>query len=572
MKIKNIVVATLLSSTLLSGVEHSLEFGDVVNTHETNEYGEAIYTQSMVAKSDGIVTKGIFKEENSFSDNVSIDATIELYVSTLTACSLNGALDAAGCSGQRPFLINNEAVPNVGGSVSLAFQPILDDDNNNQYISTESQKFYPLDIARAEAYYSEGTPSEAPKTAKTFLGFITGSFDQLFSNTIGFGNDFFGGIRYSNGNNGALDTEASKRRQRYIANIVAGVEQNERLRKGETVISTSGVNEPVSLLHYAKAIDWSATQQCSTPLTSMASLWVEGSVGYDPNSVMCRTMNGFGMDGWIPFFSSNLVDTNITTDTIVSDTETALLALAGVKDDQRYNDVNDVSGLRAMMSEMIKPMSTMFNMMTNIMFGSSPASAPVLEEIDRNFAEPITLTMAVTNDGSKIDGFVNFQLNTIHTIVGDSMPSCTIRKTPGMMSWSNWTNTFYPPDSSLQGPTVDGRTNNQWYQMCVNSRGSSGFFSSIFNWSSGGFFNPVNWMTGMMSAMWDMMFGSISITAITTEVKTGLILSLTRMSDDLDIITTSEVSGKDEIDYDTATVRVGKTKSIRSANAKNGKQ
>lgn len=52
---KKVVVISLFCASLLGAVEHTLEFGGVVNTGETNEYGESIYEKTVSAYSKGIV-------------------------------------------------------------------------------------------------------------------------------------------------------------------------------------------------------------------------------------------------------------------------------------------------------------------------------------------------------------------------------------------------------------------------------------------------------------------------------------------------------------------------------------
>jgi hypothetical protein len=139
---------------------------------------------------------------------------------------------------------------------------------------------------------------------------------------------------------------------------------------------------------------------------------------------------------------------------------------------------------------------------------------------------------AVTNNGSQVDDFSNFKLLKIRSVYGDMINACEVKKNPGMMSWTSWDQTFYDDVTTTKAGPNGNMTNTQWVQWCQDAAGKKGMFDYLTDWSSGGVFNPINWMKGMFSSFLTMMFGSYEIKDIKNTLKRGLILDIKKV--DLD--------------------------------------
>ncbi len=311
-----------------------------------------------------------------------------------------------------------------------------------------------------------------------------------------------------------------------------------------TQINAPTLNTPVSLLHYDEAQKSSQNEQCKMMFMSFSS-----------DGLMCRMMSGFGMDAWMPFFTNASV-TEIQSSYILGDTENALLAMTGKIENVPY--MSDIGGSDntklSFLKEMMKPMLTMMNMMKTMMFGSSKAPK-VADPKERVYAfsdaNAMTLTFAITNDGTQVDDFENFKLLKIRSVYGDMLNSCTVHNDAGMMGGifgsSDWTYTFTPEDGpnvqmtvkKLFGTstiTIDNsniKINKQTYEnyldWCQTSTGSKGMFDYLSDWNSGGFMNPINWFKSIASGMSKFFFGGLSIENITSKVARGLILDLKRV-------------------------------------------
>jgi len=533
-KLAKIVAFTLASLTVSTATAQTLtttSFEQVPQEKSKDKYGNTFYER------EASITTQNFKVENfwsRFSDkaenesiytNITRKGRFKITTEATSACALESELDEAGCSGQKPFLMNNETLLSPVNGTTDEYEVAFVE--ATEYSSSAEKTFYPLDILRNEAYYKEPAVDAPDAPAKSFFGFFTGAFDFMFSKTIGFGNDFFGKSDIADVAYTPRSDDAEDRRQRYIANIIAGVEQDKRMTKpssdgAATQINAPTLNTPVSLLHYDEAQKMSESEQCKMMFMSFSS-----------DGLMCRMMGGFGMDAWMPFFEQANV-TEIQSSYILGDTENALLAMTGKIENVPYmsdvggNDNNKLSFLQQMM----KPMLTMMGMMKSMMFGSGKAPK-VAEPMERVYAfsdaDTMTLTFAITNDGTQVDDFENFKLLKIRSVYGDMLNSCTVKKKPGMFSWSSWEETFYIGGSlTKKGP--DGTmSSDEWVDWCQEATGKKGMFDYLADWSSGGFFNPMNWMKGMFSAFLQFMGGSYEIQEITNKVARGLILNLKKI-------------------------------------------
>lgn len=512
-------------------------------------YGNQTYRQSVSIQTDSYQVETFWNRffnpsntEKEFTD-IGTTAQAQLIAEASSGCSIAGknTLAAGGCSGQKPFLINNEAVPAKNGEkVSLIFQTAYDDKTGNKTFNpTNPNLFYPMDILRNGEYYKEDA-APIPGTQKSFFSFFTGIFDFFFSQTIGFGSDFFGKPKISDTLYSDRSDDAEDRRKRYLSNIIAGIDQEHRVRrpyKGEAGTPLNPqINDPVSLLHYAEAKKATQIDQCKFMFLKMSS-----------DGLMCRMMNGFGMDAWMPFFTSANIS-KIEVNTITIDTENALLAMTGQVGGGTYQSIggSDKEKL-GFLQQMIKPMVSMMEMMKTMMFGSVKKEY-VADPVEVNHElgnKPLTLTMAVTNEGDQIDDFAHFKLLGIRSVMGDEVDKCSVKKSPGVLSWSSWSDTFYIDEGNKstgthKNGTID--THSEWVDWCQKANNKKGMFDYLLAWESGAFFNPFNWMQGMWAAFTTFVFGNYEITDFSSTLKRGLILDLEKTSiDTKDPLTTTKI-------------------------------
>lgn len=513
----------------------STTFGNRLSTG-MDGYGNQLYTQQVtIATEDYEVDtfwSRFFNSDNKKKrfDLLATSATAQLKVEASSACSIagKGELPSQGCSGQKPFLVNNEAVDFLaeGDTVSLIFQPVVEDKSGALLFSqTDASVLYPLDVGRSGEYYQSGTAVQSG-SKQTFSGFFTSLFDFFFDRLIGA--DFFGTPEIADVRYEIRSPEAEDRRQRYIANIIAGVDQEHRMRmpyKGEPatrIDAFTRLNDPASLIHYAEAKKTTEAEQCSFMFLNLSS---EG--------LMCRIMSGFGMEAWMPFFTQGKV-TELDVNTITIDTENALLAAAGKVSGESYQKVTASTDNEKLsfLQQLIKPMATMMEMMKNMMFGSSKSTIvadPVEVRYDLS-AKPMTLTLAVTEEGTQVDRFEAFKLTGLRSTYGDSVNACTVKYSGSFFGFGSWTQTFYESKgdtvTSHTVPSTSDKTHAAWITWCQEANDKKGLFDYLTDWSSGGVFNPINWMEGMWSIMNWMFGGGYEITDFKSVLKRGLVLDL----------------------------------------------
>lgn len=404
------------------------------------------------------------KEEKYTS--VATTGTVRITVEATSLCTMVTSLDRGGCSGQKPFVINDEVLDGMatGDTVTLLFQKNYDIDSDTiLYENTASDRFYPLDIQRNETYYKERASS------KSFFGFFKIMFDAFFGSD-GFFSSFFSFGVVDKDNVAAEDI-----RQRYIANIVAGVDQDHLMEKGVTALETTKLNDPVSLIDY----------QENTASSGSCNLFF---FKFPEDNFFCQFMSGMP---FISFFASSSPATVYTVDTIEADTENALVTFAGTyagidltqyQNGTTYVQQSASTGIIGMMIEMMKC----------FFFGCS-SSDEVEEPMDSYYTftgdTAVNLTFAVTSDGTQIDDFQTFELTGIHSMTGNER-SCKVKRNGFIFGW---TETFVPGVSK----TKDGKTNEEWLDWCDEQmeeatvdEGCSGFgcffsaFASFFSWDT----------------------------------------------------------------------------------------
>jgi len=545
---KALLVVGLFVGSISTATQTATTFKAATQTQQ-DEYGNDYFQREATISTANFKVDNFwnnFNENGTASSNyktISRSGIFKITTSSTSACTLDSTLDSEGCSGQKPFLLNDEVLNNPIAGTTDTFEVAFTEASN--YNNNDYNGFYPLDILRDAKYYKDTTNPDDPTTGKTgFFGFITRSFDYLFNKVVGI--NFFGQQDIADVQEGVRSGDAQDRRQRYIANIIAGLEKEHRVTKNAneataTQINAPTLNTPASLLHYAEAQKSTTTTQCKFMFIKLSA---EGA--------MCRIMSGFGMDAWMPFF--NLTHTTqIQSNFILGDTENALLAMTSQIEDVPY--MKDVGGSDenklSFLQNIIKPMVTMVDIMKNMMFGTDKkeiVSNPVERVYKFNENEAMTMTFPITNDGTQIDDFAHFKLLKIRSVYADEINACTVKKVPGMISPSAWEDEF------IEGGTLSHKSPNsrvwkkevwdsdQWINWCQEAANKKGMFDYLFDWSTGGFINPLNWMKGMFSAFLIIFTGQYEITDFKNSIQRGLILDLKKVDlDPISIRNTREI-------------------------------
>ena len=506
---------------------------------QQDEYGNDYIDREAVISTQNFKVDNFwnnFKENGDSASNyttISRSGLFRITTSATSACTMDNTLDEEGCSGQKPFLINNEVLDNPVDGTSDTYRVAFT--NPSDYTNNDYNGFYPLDVLRDAKYYKDNnvnTDGGSTTPRSGFFGFITGAVDSLYNRVIGV--DFFGQKDIADVEYAPRSDAAEDRRQRYIANIMAGVEKEHRMTKNAngasaTAINAPTLNSPVSLLNYAEAKKSTTEQECKFLGLQLST-----------KGAMCRVMSGFGMDAWMPFF--NLTGTTkVESNFLLADTENALLAMNAKLDGVPYlQDVgSDETTKLTFLQNIIKPMTTMVGFMKGMLFGEKKkdiVADPVQRVYSFNEDEAMTMTFPVTNDGTQIDDFAHFKLLKIRSVYADEINSCTVKKKPGMLKPSSWEETFYiggnveqkSPNYTLWNKEI--WNSDEWVDWCQEATGKKGMFTYLLNWNTGGFFNPFNWMRGFFQAFLNFLTGTYEITNFTNTVKRGLILDLKKVN------------------------------------------
>ena len=403
-------------------------------TSKENEYGEKILYKEATIKTQNFKVTNFW---DKFSDpekgsstytQVSKRGIFELSVKASFACA-KGGLAAEGCSGQKPFLLNDGILLNPdmkkasdGSSLPSGEYRIPFDDAANYNIANDDA-FYALDVDRNENFYKEpDTPP--PPGKKSFFGYIIDMFKDHFSkDTKVFGDP--------------LTPEDSAHRDRYIANIVYGHDDDHKLKQAVDGASATSIdtqlpaaNDPVSLLDYEEELI-TETSGCKGFILS-----------FSPSSLRCRMITGFGIANWMPFFSSEATY-KVESKSVMADTENTLLALAGDLNNQDYIKQNEDEVKRnGFLSQIFKPMTFMFSSMTRFWFGNGTPKTVEALVAEFKFDKYLPLTFAFT-DGTQVTGFKHFALMGVESVYGTEVESCKVKDTQGFFGWASSTRTFY---------------------------------------------------------------------------------------------------------------------------------
>ncbi|MGA9045754.1 hypothetical protein [Sulfuricurvum sp.] len=426
--IKRIGIGALLLTSIIYAQTATTEtiFHPLGNSLGKDIHGNELYKQQVTISTTNYEVNTFwnrfFDPENktrSFTQ-IKTTATAQLSVEASSACSIagKGELASQGCSGQKPFLVNDVSVAGLANeaSVSLMFQPVYKDAGTPTGLYTDTSAdamIYPLDIQRDEDYYKNDVPLGAKKSFSSFFSEIFQFFFSFFGFTSQNSTDYLDSpvVKIDN------VTSADDERQRYRANIIAGVQQKYLMSTG-TDLHPGLLYTPVSLLHYKQKNKEENVASCQS------AFW--------PMTMMCRIMTGFTS----MFFNTTLLKKNtsgsaVKSDLITLDTENALLALAG-KITPAKVQTTATSAPTSLFSGMFNWMSKMMSMM----FGTTTVTAttPVYSETNYQFtdAEAMTMTLAVTKDGgATVDRFETFKLMGIHSTnaaQGSGDETCTVEK------------------------------------------------------------------------------------------------------------------------------------------------
>lgn len=528
--IKKTFLALLISSTIYAAgnTTTTTSFTDVEPTEDSGvDRGKGDHNKSFFDKHGNVVSHQIveiktenFKVNNFWNkfsfygdgqsdvnfDTIAKSGIVRTSIEATSICNLYPELDSKGCSGQKPFLINDEALSgvSVGETISLTFSKDYNSTDTTsssdlRYNIENNVSFYPLDIGRGPEYYKPKDGEDASTcTSFSFFCMMSSMFDAFFGT---FFDSFFNfGVQSSSDVN---DTNIEDIRQKYIANITAGIDQDHLMERNVTAFNqTKNTHDPVSLIDYIQ----------TTASSGSCSLFI---FTFSEDNSFCNLMSGMP---FMSFFASSTSSQTYTVDTIQADTENAIISFAG-----QYAELNVTtyeSGSAAQMQADIDasttpslpfPIAMMKNMMCMFMpfISCDTAADPTTEEISRvkdsyyafNEENATTLTMAVTNDGNKIDGFQTFKLLGIHSIVGDgnisSGGSCTVTKThKKLICFSNctvvdWTNTFTSenPNNPTVQDELDTNSYSDWLNWCSTETSATdwktvGFISTLYTYTN----------------------------------------------------------------------------------------
>lgn len=415
---KKVLVCLAAISSLTFGAT-TLQFGAESNIHE-NEYGERTSQSSVTVKTSNLQIERFWHKFKKGATNdaldVSMNTTIDFDLTTRASFLCKKySLDAKGCSGQKPLFINKGTLANTELQVDAMGNALPSDeyripfDEASHYASDLNDAFYAMDIYRDMQYYKPqpDTPKESPK--------------NFFARIIAFFKDYFSQDTtvYTSGNDNPDE------RQRYMTNLLFGAQQKYRLKKGDSVDTSSmnaaTANGKKSLLDYnSQTID--TVSGCKGLL-----------LNYDPDSLSCKTLRFFGVSQWMPFYKDNRnAIVNVNTTSVLEDTETTLLTLAGNLNNKNYvQEMRDkIDGIdntsdSTFLQQLFKPMINMMSGMYRFFFGSRSQVTTQKVYLDFKFDKPLPISFAVV-DNDIISGFEHFLLKGIESVYGTEVEECKV--------------------------------------------------------------------------------------------------------------------------------------------------
>jgi len=451
----------LLTLTLSAKTTSNVTFATPYEEGMTqNEYGDKIMYQNVKINTQDFKINnfwGKFSEsaqnQSNFT-NITTNANVKLTIENAFTCKEGGLLEE-GCSGQKPFLLNNGTLTNPDLQLDKLGAPLPEGeyrvpfDSAKNYNTSHDDAFYALDVYRDSEYYKEPVAEDTTNTQKTknFFAYIVSFFQDYFSKDTAVYGSAIG---------------SPEQRDRYMANMIFGLQKKYRIAKEDpittTETNTANANKKVSLLDYNSQIVESTTG-CDGLFFS-----------YDPDSLTCKAINFFGISQWMPFINStdSSAELRVQSDSVLEDTETTLLTLAGKLDNVNYVDaktaVDSGTGKKSFIGEIFKPMSYMMGSMFRFFFGENSKNLTEVVSADFDFVNHMLLTFIQT-DGEKAVNFLYFELLGLESIYATEVESCRVKQSGFIFTWDEKTFT-------------KGIPTNTKFDM------EAGFFGSLLNDSS----------------------------------------------------------------------------------------
>ena len=428
-----------------------------------NKYGDKIMYQDVTINTKDFKINNYWGHYSDTADNqsnfsnIATSAKVKLTIENSFTCK-DGGLLADGCSGQKPFLVNNGILNNPDLKLDSTGAQLpqgeyrIPFDSASDYNTSHDDAFYALDVFRDGQYYEPITGgTTSTNKPKNFFGYILAFFKDYFSKDT---------TVYGSG------IGSPEQRDRYMANITFGLQKKYRIAKegdiNTTQTNAADANKKVSLLDYNSLIDENTTG-CNGLFFS-----------YDSDSLTCKAINFFGLSQWMPFINSTNTDPEkkIKSDSVLEDTETTLLTLAGKLDKVNYIDkmksVDTATG-KTFLQEMFKPMSYMMKSMFRFFFGANSKNLTEVVSVDFNFTNPMPLTFIETNGTNAVD-FIYFKLLGLESVYGTEVQSCQVHQKGNVFKWfgtdktfteGNTTNTQFDMDAGWSAWASDSSTYNE---------------------------------------------------------------------------------------------------------------
>lgn len=522
--IKNLTIFAIIftSITLFANETNTtVTFGNETFIGE-DKYGNSLYERTVTIKTTDFKVDNFWKKfswngtgskETNFAQIVT-SGKVRMSVESSYLCK-DAGLDSKGCSGQKPFLVNQGILNNAdmkvdaSGNNLAAGEYRIPFDGASNYNSTNDDAFYALDVFRDSAYYQDSNGSDATQEKPTsFFGTLIKMMSSFFSLNAG---------------SSLTSTDSPEIRNRYIANITYGLQDDYMLEKNtnnelDTSMTNGATATQATLLDYNQDLVGERTE-CNIFFLTLNS-----------SSFTCKAVNFFGLSNFIPFVNTT-TEVKMTPHFVAEDTETTLLSLAGKLDGVNYlstKATQTVSGKTTFVSEVFKPFTYIFSSIFRF-FGTTSTSSTTVTSVDFNFTNPMPLTFIET-DGTNVTSFLHFKLLGLESTYGTQATSCTVRyRDAVIMFMPVYATSTYDDNGSLLHLKIKPSFGSTYYidvpsadlmDWCErNQGGGSTSMFSFFSW-----FSSSSSSSGPFDS--DFTTGDYSVVSYDEKVNKGLILHL----------------------------------------------
>lgn len=524
--LKTVGIFLSLSIALMAAqTDTKVEFG-AEQYKGADKYGNSVYERNVTIKTTDYTVDNFWKKF-SWSGNstnqesfalIATSGTVQVSVKSSFACK-EGGLDSTGCSGQKPFLVNQGVLNNAdmkldgSGNALPAGEYRIPFDAAPNYNALNDDAFYALDVYRDGKYYSEGTAADAAnEKPTTFFGAMFKIISSFFSPTAA---------------SSLSSADSPDIRNRYMANITFGLQDNYMLEKDINGILNTGVENGANSTQ-ATLLDYNGDLVGERAECNIFFLTLNSS------SFTCKAVSFFGLSNFIPFINTS-TEVKMKPDIVAEDTETTLLSMAGKLDGINYlstKSTETVSGRTTFLSELFKPITYVFSSILRLFSSETTTDMEVLS-VDFNFTNPMPLTFIET-DGTNVTDFLHFSLLGLESTYGTEVESCTIKHKTGIMfMFPVYSTDLYENDGSVYHlKIVSGMMGFGTYYIDVpsadlmdwcnrNKDQTTSLFSGFFS-----FFDSFG--TSSSSGPYDDDFnrGDYSVVSYDEKVHKGLILHL----------------------------------------------